>query len=300
MLCGCASLTSSQRKIVADYATLTQTYSQYPSQVARSYVDLTYDIDQLRIAADGVDSTAITRLLASYLDAETNRRETQRIDQSIGVIQAYASALEALSSADFTEGFGKNASLLGTNVDTLIAKFNKTARPATPIPIGFGKLAAEVLNLAGKRYINQRQAVALRAFMAKGDTVLQLITADVQTAMRPVKKDWVDGTLKPHLAAYYARLLSRSDPMSPNRFYYKYQLNKDVGAMVIRMASLGGLADALAQSVTTLSQAHHTVLTEIQKKRTVLEQVADLQQLYQATNEAYAHYQKLTTPAKTN
>jgi hypothetical protein len=300
LLGGCAALTSSQRKAVADYAQLTQAYSQYPSQVATSYVALTYEIDQLRIAADIADSTAVNRLWDSYHNEEINRKKARRVDQSIGLIREYAKALAALSSVDIPDNFGKNATLFGTNADSLISRFNKTARPTVPVPVGFGKLATEVLSLAGKRLINQKQAVALRQFMIKGDTLLQVITADIQTSLEPVKEEWVKKSLKPNLTSYYSRLLGRSDLLTPNRFYYKYQLNKDVAGIVMRMTALEDLADALRGSVTVLAQAHHSVLKDIQTKRTIREQLADIQQLYKATNEAYEHYQKLTAPPKTN
>ncbi len=297
---GCAALTSSQRKSVADYAQLTQAYSQYPSQVATTYVTLTYEIDQLRIAADIADSTTVDRLWESYHDEEANQKKARRIDQSIGLIREYAKALQALSSADIPDNFGKNAVTFGTNADSLISRFNKTVEPAVPVPIGFGKLATEVLSLAGKRFINQRQAVALRRYMEKGDTLVQLITTDIQTSMKPVGEEWVKKSLKPNLTSYYVRLMSRSDLLAPNRFYYKYQLNKDVAALVMRITALEDLANALRGSVTVLAQAHHSVLDDIRTKRTVREQLADIQKLYKATNEAYEHYQRLTTPLQTN
>ena len=290
---GCASLTDTQRKSVADYAKLTQTYSQYPSQIATSYADLNYAVEQIRLATPVKPELINEGMWQNYEARNGVLKEAQRIDIGIQTIRAYAQALEALSSTTISTSFTKNAGVLGTNVDNLAKACNRQ-NETSAVPVGFGALAAEVLSAVGKAYINNRQAKAMRAFMAQGDVLLRTITTDTQKGIARFRAN--RGTaLKDNLAAYHTKLLSQLTVRTPGRAYYIYQLNKDVADIIARIVTLDGLTTGVQNSVVTLYEAHHSVLEDIQTKRTVRGQIADLSALYQSARALDDQYQTLIT-----
>lgn len=289
---GCASLTDSQRKSVADYAKITQTYTQYPGQIATSYADLNYAVEQIRLATP-VSATLISRGMEQNNEARDRvLHEAQRIDSGIRTVRAYAQALEALSATTIPTSFGKNAEVLGTNLDDLAKAYNKQGTGASPLPVGFGVLAGEVIAEAGKAYINQRQAAALRAFMSQGDVLLRTITGDTQTAIQTFRQNRGDG-LRSHLASYHSKLLSQLTAQTAGRAYYIYEVNKDVANLLDRITALETLTTGVQNSVATLYEAHHSVLVDILQKRSAKQQIADLKSLYQSARSLDEQYQIL-------
>ncbi len=289
---GCASLTETQRKTVADYAKLTQVYAQYPSQIAASYADLNYAIEQVRLATPVQPDLINSGMWQSYTDRDDVLQEAQRVDVGIKAVKAYAQALEALSSATIPTGFSKNADLLGTNLDAVVKTYNRQGGGSTPLPLGFGALAAQVISAAGKGYINHRQAKALREFMGQGDVLLRAITTDMQTAIRTFRQDRAN-SLKSNLGAYHTKLLSQLTLQTPGRPYYIYEINKDVAQLINRIVILDNLTIGVQNSVVTLYEAHHSVLEDIQQKRSLRQQVADLKALFQSAKSIDEQYQAL-------
>ncbi len=290
---GCAVLTDAQRKSVADYASLTRAYTQYPSQVARSYADLYYEIDRLKLVTLNNEdiNPALWKALGFHKQA---LGQAQRVDMATQAVNQYAQALASLAGSSATDGLGVSTALLGKNLDALVTTYNKGWRSASPLPVGFGALAANLLNLAGKRYINAKQATALRAYMSKGDTLIRLIADDTKTAFDSVKTNWIPN-LHNTLAQNHQNFLN-SLPDAPNRAYYAYLVNKDAVVLVEKIDSFEALADQVQRSVLSLYTAHHSVLADIEKKRSVGEQIADVQELYKAVNAMHKNYLTLVTP----
>ncbi len=288
---GCASLTDTQRKSVADYARLTQTYSQYPSQIATSYADLNYDIEQIRLDTPVKPELINDGMWQNYEARSGVLKEAQRIDVGIQIIRAYAQALEALSSTTLSGSFSKNAGVLGTNVDNLAKAYNRQ-NETSAVPVGFGALATGVLSAAGKAYISNRQAKAMRAFMSQGDVLLRTITTDIQKGITQFRANRGAG-LKDNLGSYHTKLLSQLPVRTPGRAYYIYQLNKDVADIIARIVTLDGVTTGVQNSIVTLYEAHHSVLEDIQKKRSIREQIADLSALYQSARALDEQYQTL-------
>ncbi|GAA4448648.1 hypothetical protein GCM10023189_06820 [Nibrella saemangeumensis] len=298
-LAGCAALTDSQRKSVANYAKLTQAYTQYPSEVARTYVALNYEVATLLIPVNQPVVTNIhTDLVNTFATFEQGNQNSQRVDDAINILRQYAKALEALSSADLPGVFGKNAELFGKSVDNAVTFYNKTHQPTTALPIGFGKLAADAISLAGRRYINHKQAAALRNYMAKGEELIKLLNQDSQRAFTDLENRWQQQ--KRLMAASHTTLLQKVHEDAGGqaaRNYYTYQINKDMRTLIERSAAFDKLLTKTAQAMGNVYKAHESVLKDIQQKRPWHDRIADVQNLYEDLTALEAQHEKLTRPA---
>lgn len=295
---GCAALTDSQRKTVVNYAKLTQTYTQYPSEVARTYVGLGYRITMMPVSINQSNDDSVYRyLVTAYNTFELGNQNVKKVDDAIGILRQYAKALEALSSADLPDNFGKSAELFGKSLDNVAAFYNETYKPDTKLPLGFGKLAGEVITPIGKKYINRRQAVKLREYMTKGDTLVQLLNNDSQKAFSDLTSRWNEQ--KELIAAQHAALLKRVHSDNNDKganFFYSYQLNKDATTFIEESAAFEKLLASCAKAISGVFNAHRSVLNDIRVKRSAQEQIADIQQLYEDVRTLQAEYQKLVNP----
>ncbi|SFF33590.1 hypothetical protein [Spirosoma endophyticum] len=297
-LSGCAALTNSQRNTVVNYAKLTQAYTQYPSEVAKEYIALNYEIVNMPLAYSQANDTLVhSTILKNLATFEQGNQNVQRVDDAIGVLRQYAKSLEALSTAGLPDGFGKNAELLGKSLDNVATTFNTTYKPSTLLPVGFGKLIGDVISLVGRKYINHKQAVSLRRYISRGDTLIRLLDQDAQSAFNTLNSRW--SLQKQLIKAQHTALLQKMhDQDVAAKTYYSYELNQDMVDMIGRVAAFDKLLASTPKAMSNVYQAHKSVLADIQQKRSIEDQIADIQQLYEDVTKLQSEYQNLINPSQ--
>lgn len=119
LISGCASLTKTQVASVNTYSGILEKYSDFPSSIIKEFIQVKYEVEQLNTGTFS-DTIVNSKLWMSYFGRKKALKEAEKIDIGIKIIAEYASALEKLSSKNLADNVGKEATKLGTNIDTLI------------------------------------------------------------------------------------------------------------------------------------------------------------------------------------
>ncbi len=172
-LSSCAALTKSQKKAVDEFAESSKEFSAAPKKFLQSVNECFYKYGKLEAAT----TDDVNRRL-NHLDNIINRYNRwdnfiEKYNTSYLLIEKYGKALQSFANIDVEKDVNENAASMGNAIDTLIKRSSE--RKINTIPLGFGNLAAKIIQKAGNRYIRKRQKEDLIAFLTIGDVLVDSI-----------------------------------------------------------------------------------------------------------------------------
>jgi hypothetical protein len=272
----CASLTNSQIDEIHAYATLLQNYSDYPSHVLEEYIDLKYDVDLCNSGTFG-PSSVNDKIWQVYVDKKAALTKAKRLDVSIRVIKAYATAISNLSSNELSDNLDKPSQKLGENTDSLVSTYNSLA--TNKLPRGIGLLLGDAVLFSGKTIVKDKQAKELMKFILQGDTLISIITEAINKDLNEiVLQSWMPG-IKATLASNHQNLLENLNPKGDYTAYVATQYNKEVGQYIVRIDKLEEMTKKTIRSVSQVQKAHKKLLATIQTRKKLKEHITDIQTL---------------------
>ena len=93
-----------------------------------------------------------------------------RAEVYVNVLNSYLRALRSISADARWSAYGVEWRGVGRNIDSLILRFNQTELLNTEITAGWAKLSGQYIGYMSERYMRNRQAKTVRAFVNEGDT----------------------------------------------------------------------------------------------------------------------------------
>jgi hypothetical protein len=190
-----------------------------------------------------------------------------------------------------SDNVGKEATKLGTNIDTLISIYN--LKSDKKLPNTTGVLVTDAISLIGSSYVKHRQANELKKYVKEGDTLILILTEAIKTELKNIViNNWLQ-PLKDELKDRQENFL-RNLPNSDYKVYFANSFNKEVATLIARIDNLEQLTNKTINSVEHINKAHKQLLENIQKRKKIKEVLTETQQLYVSVNDILSNYQALT------
>jgi exonuclease VII small subunit len=284
-LFSCSVLSESQLKNINTFATAAKNYSNFPGEVVKKSQELHYNNAVLEASAIP-DSTQIIRALeTAKAQYEKGITLSKKMDASLQLIQKYAALLAQLSSNSFADDLGKNAKELSRDLNSAVKLFNEQL--SSQIPGTIGKGISEIITIIGDRVIKNKQAKALQKFIPVGDTLIQLTTYNLVSAL--------DADLKPLIESYKSTfqidfktiIFDHSDRIDYNMLRFYINTNSDYADVELLRKKCIHAAEKMASS-------HKELKDNIIKKKNFTELlsetkdfVSDVKELNEALNKLF-------------
>jgi methyl-accepting chemotaxis protein len=291
VLTSCASLTKTQVASVHKYAQLLETNADYPGIIIKEYISIEYDIQKLNTGTfSALEVNA--KMWNSFKGKSNALKAANKADLGMKIIDEYASALNKLSSKELYEDISGSSGKLGTNIDSLINKFNSINDRA--IPLGTGKLITKTLTQFGQGYVKNKQANELKQYILEGDLLVSVTTSCIQNNLDSlILRQWIPGLIT-DLKIRQENLLQNLNPKGDYTAYYATEFNKEVAILIGRIGQLEQLTKQTIASVNKLGKAHKELLENIKERKKIKEVLKETQDLFVSTRQILESYKSLT------
>ncbi|MFA6923803.1 MAG: hypothetical protein WC223_06055 [Bacteroidales bacterium] len=305
LLGGCASLTKTQIESVNQFAQTSKNFSVYPSKIITELADIRLKRGVYYANFYCAEPKAyVNELDSAYNEKNRDYKLSAKSDITFKIIDKYAQSLLLLSSDKYTTDLEKQSKNFGTDIDSLINVYNKIGG-VNKIPSGIGGLASQLIILGGDAYIKTKQAKEIKKFVPKADTLISIMTANLKEflngkvyikelnnsySIEDLIKNENDGIKEGYKAyiASCARLKAIPTIESENEYL---QLKN----------SLDGTDILLKQTIKAtddLRTAHKKLLNVIEKKKTLTENIKELQAYYEEVKNIKSTIEKIEKPKK--
>jgi hypothetical protein len=263
-LFSCSAITKSQKSAIESFCTTAKTYSDLPKELVNTYGECLYKTEQWRAATDQDQNNMITDLNTASNAYFDRIKFDSELAISYQLLGKYFQALLDLVNADTASSLKSNIGTLGVNVDSAASKLNQVKHFS--IPLGFGDLAASLMQFVGKKWIKQQQLKYFQQFVAKGDPLVDSVSRVFNEVVLGIlikgiekKKNALDTTYKLYLAN-----LDSGDKKTSS-FYGS--LNPIYLQLKTCLAQSLLLSIMLAESTESLKAAHKEMIAIIQSKQ---------------------------------
>jgi len=278
LLCNCSVLSDSQLKNINTFATAAKNYSNFPGEAIKKSQQLHYNNDVLE-ASVIPDSTQIIRSLArAKTEFEKGVTFSNKMNLSLKLIQKYAALLAQLSSDSYTDDLGKSSRELSGELNDAVDLFN--AQLSTKIPGNVGKSISQVITIIGDRFIQNKQSKALKKFIPIGDTLVQLTTINLVSALDADLKPLIDNYKATFQSDFKTIIFDHVEKVDYNMLRFYIKSNEDY-------ADVESLRKRCIHAAEKMASSHSELKDNIAKKKNLRELlgetkafVADVKDLY--------------------
>ncbi len=262
----CASLTTSQLKMVTNLTVASDSVAVTPKVIFDELATIRLERG-LYYAASLTSATAREKEINTLAAASiADEQLINRTEVYVSVLNSYLRALRSISADARWSAYGTEWRGIGRNIDSLILRFNQTELLDTQITVGWAKLSGQYMGYMSERYMRNRQAKTVRAFVNEGDT---LVAACVDGLVELLKKGELDDLienesegLKNNYEAYLHRLEStgKQADISADRRYIE---------LVKRLEAAKKTRSRCITALQSLKRAHAKLVKELEKKQKI-------------------------------
>jgi hypothetical protein len=264
LVTSCAVLTKSQLKMVTNLTVASDSVAVTPKVIFDELA--TVRLERGLYYAASLTSAAAREKEINALAAASIADEqlVNRAAVYVNVLNSYLRALRSISADARWSAYGTEWRGIGRNIDSLILRFNQTELLDTEITAGWAKLSGQYMGYMSERYMRNRQAKTVRAFVNEGDTLVAVCTDGLIELLK--KGDLTDlienesEGLKNNYEAYLHRLESAGEmpDISDDRRYVD---------LVKRMETVKKTRSRCVTALQSLKRAHAKLAKELQKKQ---------------------------------
>jgi len=298
-LTGCAVLSDSQVKNINAFAATASSYSTFPSTVVRERAELHLHSEMV-VASQSqfADPDQIARRMESARKSYNNSVQlASKFDLSLQLLQQYAGLLTKLSSDHYITDLAAPTTSLGENLGNLVTIYNSKTRDS--LPADLGNTISKVILLIGKQLTKHKQTAALKEFVLAADTLVQVTTRNLTTALDGETFTDAHGNSFPSLKSLLAvekdffiqsvRRSVLSDSSRNNywaiKFYYDELTAHDNTEL---------LRQQVVVAAKSLALAHAELAKNVKEKKDLKEIIKETQQLIQDVQAAGSAFSSLS------
>ncbi|MEP7279353.1 MAG: hypothetical protein ABI813_11965 [Bacteroidota bacterium] len=284
LLGSCASLTSSQVAAVNQFALTSAHFSAYPSKIMRVLADIR--VKRGVYFANSLEDTDphIEELNNLYVAMTDDYKSSAKADITFKIIDKYAKALLLLSSDKHAADLDSQARTFGTDLNSLITTYNNVPG-VTPVPGGLGGVVGSLILAGGKQLIRTKQARAIREFVPRSDTLIEVMTDNLLEFLESTNIDFLIKNEERGIQSNYKSFLNQKKPVIQNERDY-LELKGDLD-------QVKKLRSQTIAATHRLRNAHASLLAALQEKKDLKEVIANLQTLYDSVSDVKSTLQQM-------
>lgn len=268
-------MTKSQLELVNKMTVSSDTVAVAPSIVFSSLADVRKERGIFYASTLSSTEAHIREIDALSQGVVDDAAIVKKADLYVNVLSSYLRALRSISGTARWDEVGRELRGIGRGLDSVLIAYNKLS-PGEELETGHGRALGQSLGFISQEYMKRRQAEAVKEFVTRGDTIVDVLCTELVQCLKKGELDTlirneVEG-LQSNYASYIdaLRLQGRTPSTDDDREYVslKGELQR---AEKVR--------DRCINALRSLRRAHRRVCTEIQERKkitTLYEEIIEL------------------------
>lgn len=263
----CSTMSKAQIKKVNALAVTSDSVALAPSVLFGKLADVRVERGLFFAASLSETENRIKELNELFSASQTDAKTAAKADVYIKVLGSYISALKSLSSQSRPQKYETELKGIGRNMDSILIVYNKLEW-GDEIETGLPRQIGKTSGYLAEQYMKRRQKYLLKQVLVSGDTlVATCCTALAELLRKNDMKQLIDNEeagLEANFRSYLNSMQVRGSLPSENADRRYLELRKEI-------ADARTLQSKCASALTSLKNAHHKLLEELDKGRTYTE-----------------------------
>jgi hypothetical protein len=281
---GCAVLTTSQVKEVEKFVKASQSYSELPGALAKSYGVLIRNNKLLSLTRQefgqknkqgGIDSAkandAWKTVQSAYKDEAEFEAAGKQMDAALSVLKTYSDLLTSLVSDNFTDALSESAEKLGKSLDRATDDYNNKYNSDNPIKKVGGIIAMGVRSVGGI-YIRQKQASILKMTIKEANPLIINLMNEVKKIASEQLRPSFENYEKNYIGKEFVSVANKKKRIDISTVAFVYDNLYKTRQSII-------LCDHISIAAENYKNAHDELVKNTRTRKTLKEAIGQIESL---------------------
>ena len=289
MLVSCATMSKSQMSKIKALTLAYDSVGSAPSLIFSELADVRLERGLLYAASlDGVDNHLME--LNSLADGSlADQKISDKADVYVSVLNSYLSALRSLASDSRWKSNGTELRGIGNNIDSLLYEYNKTDW-GNPVKTGFARQLGKTTGYISEEVGRRVQYKEIKKVVEIGDSI---VSQCCDSLVRILDKDEVELLIVNEEKGLESNYRSYLNAMTRHDVFPVNAEDRNYVALRIRCTDIRAVRKKCASALTSLKNAHHKLLLDMDNKKSYDEYMTDLQKLSEQSKTLWNAIEKL-------
>lgn len=275
VLVSCATLSKSQLSKIKALSITSDTVALAPQMLFEKLAEVRMERGLLYAASlDGTEGR-ISEVNALSKAAVNDAAIAKKAGVYVNALNGYLKALKSLSADTRWKKYGTELSGIGRNVDSLIIAYNKLEW-SDPIEPGLSKQLGKTTGYISEEIGRRVQRKKVMEVLEAGDS---LISTSCDALVKILKKEEVNRLIENEEQGVESNYRSYLNAAYRHDVFVPSDMDRNYLKLKSKLEEVRGIQTKCASALTSLKNAHHKLLSEMDKSRKYDEYSEELLQL---------------------
>lgn len=275
MAVSCSTVSKSQMSRIKALSIVSDSVSAAPSALFEKLAEVRLERGLMyAMSLDGVDNhvNEINSMVKGYVNDE---KTVGRANAYVKVLDSYLSALKSLSSESRWSASGTKIRGIGRDVDSVLIAYNKL-KWSNPIEPGLAKQVGRTSGYVSDEIAKRVQFRKMKTVIGTGDSI---VAACCDSLVSLLKHKEIEELIVNEEVGLESNYRSYLNAASRRGIYPDIAVDRRYIALKETLSDVREIQKKCASTLTSLKNAHHKLLLEMDERKKIDEYSADLQKL---------------------
>lgn len=275
LIVSCATLSKSQMTKIKALSITSDTVALAPQLLFEKLADVRMERGLLYAASLEGTETRISEINALAQAAVSDAAIAKKAGVYVNALNSYLKALKSLSADTRWKKNGTELKGIGRNIDSLLIAYNKLEW-SDPIEPGLSKQLGKTTGYVAEEIGKRVQRKKVLEVLESGDS---LISTSCDALVKILKKEELNRLIENEEQGLESNYRSYLNAAYRNDVFVPTDMDRQYLKLKSELTEIRGIQSKCASALTSLKNAHHKLLSEMDKSKKYDEYSEELQQL---------------------
>lgn len=275
LVVSCATLSKSQMTKIKALSITSDTVALAPQLLFEKLADVRMERGLLYAASLEGTETRISEINALAQAAVSDATIAKKAGVYVNVLNSYLKALKSLSADTRWKKNGTELKGIGRNIDSLLIAYNKLEW-SDPIEPGLSKQLGKTTGYVAEEIGKRVQRKKVLEVLESGDS---LISTSCDALVKILKKEELNRLIENEEQGLESNYRSYLNAAYRHDVFVPTDMDRQYLKLKSELTEIRGIQSKCASALTSLKNAHHKLLSEMDKSKKYDEYNEELQQL---------------------
>lgn len=275
LIVSCATLSKSQMTKIKALSITSDTVALAPQLLFEKLADVRMERGLLYAASLEGTETRISEINALAQAAVSDATIAKKAGVYVNALNSYLKALKSLSADTRWKKNGTELKGIGRNIDSLLIAYNKLEW-SDPIEPGLSKQLGKTTGYVAEEIGKRVQRKKVLEVLESGDS---LISTSCDALVKILKKEELNRLIENEEQGLESNYRSYLNAAYRNDVFVPTDMDRQYLKLKSELTEIRGIQSKCASALTSLKNAHHKLLSEMDKSKKYDEYSEELQQL---------------------
>lgn len=275
IIVSCATLSKSQMTKIKALSITSDTVALAPQILFEKLADVRMERGLLYAASLEGTESRISEVNALAQAAVSDAAIAKKAGVYVNALNSYLKALKSLSADTRWKKNGTELKGIGRNVDSLIIAYNKLEW-SDPIETGLSKQLGKTTGYVAEEIGKRVQRKKVMEVLESGDS---LISTSCEALVKILKKEELNRLIENEEQGLESNYRSYLNTAYRHEVFVPTDMDRQYLKLKSELTEIRGIQSKCSSALTSLKNAHHKLLSEMEKSKKYEEYSEELQQL---------------------